>query len=58
MNTHDVVVEFLMFFVPALLLWLINATRSGSRAPGSHASGSHAPGSRASGGMTGGERRG
>jgi hypothetical protein len=31
MNTHDALVEFLMFFVPALLLWLINTTRSRGR---------------------------
>lgn len=24
MNTHDAIVEFLLFFVPALLLWLLN----------------------------------
>lgn len=24
MNTHDALIEFFLFFVPALLLWLIN----------------------------------
>ena len=24
MNTHDAMIEFFLFFVPALLLWLIN----------------------------------
>ena len=29
MNTHDALVEFLLFFVPALLLWLINTACGG-----------------------------
>jgi len=28
MNSHDALVEFLLFFIPALLLWLINTTHN------------------------------
>jgi hypothetical protein len=28
MNTHDALIEFFLFFVPALVLWLINTALS------------------------------